>query len=483
MKVEQELLYKLPKQWKRDNAKLKMEHGDLEPASLYNLKQLQRARQDAKCKQLGLLPHQDLFDSLSQMKNNPEFNKFIKDMGFNRFFILYWSPEQITIHNEILEFLNNPLSLNSTGSVTFKIKRDGDSSHVFLSVLLTYIGEMIVPLTQCMSERNDTAFINFWLQSWLQSGADFPTEIVTDMGKALQNGACLAFNSLKFSDHNDECLQILLDKEIHGKLNTQLRTDIAHLIHAMTRWPCFSTCSKLPRLLFRKCVGYMTTIDNFKIFTYFLKQVLVVAYSKHHNSECARALRFLVQTLETYILADDTSDIEAIEAAQNNLLVLNDLEEEYQDEETRLTTKYLQNMKAKILNNIEDLDKSFVGIQSNDYHLSEFGDRLLDLCKDFPCWTNVMNKYFNNPRVVPTSARSETYFGELKKTLEKTVLREDKVLVIHCRNIESDMILARAALDNLKKELKLPSKKKRKIDKNFFSQKNLILMVSYLHLI
>ena len=29
------------------------------------------------------------------------------------------------------------------------------------------------------------------------------------------------------------------------------------------------------------------------------------------------------------------------------------------------------------------------------------------------------------------------------------------------------MILARAALDNLKKELKLPSKKKRKIDKNF----------------
>ena len=86
----------------------------------------------------------------------------------------------------------------------------------------------------------------------------------------------------------------------------------------------------------------------------------------------------------------------------------------------------------------------------NEYYLPEFIDSLMNLCKEFPCWTNVMIEYFNNPRTVATSSRSENYFGQLKRSLleNKTPLRLDKFLIKHCRQIDADMKLARASVNN-----------------------------------
>ena len=61
-----------------------------------------------------------------------------------------------------------------------------------------------------------------------------------------------------------------------------------------------------------------------------------------------------------------------------------------------------------------------------------------------------MNEYFNNSRTVATSSRSENYFGQMKRSLlkNKTPLRVDKFLVKHCRQIDADMKLARASVNN-----------------------------------
>lgn len=87
--------------------------------------------------------------------------------------------------------------------------------------------------------------------------------------------------------------------------------------------------------------------------------------------------------------------------------------------------------------------------QKNDYYLPEFSKKLSKLCREFPCWTMVMNKYFNNPLSPASSARSEAYFSDFKSSINK-VARVDKVLVEHCRAIESDCNLARSAIQNLK---------------------------------
>lgn len=74
----------------------------------------------------------------------------------------------------------------------------------------------------------------------------------------------------------------------------------------------------------------------------------------------------------------------------------------------------------------------------------------MDLCKKFPTFTNVMLSYFKNVETVATSARFETYFGQVKASMEKVIPRVDKFLVQHCSNIDSDIKVARAALNNLK---------------------------------
>ena len=111
--------------------------------------------------------------------------------------------------------------------------------------------------------------------------------------------------------------------------------------------------------------------------------------------------------------------------------------------------QYLKTIKENVMFNIDEQNNSDLGSQSNDYYLPEFGNRFLELCEEFPCWTAVMNDYFHYPRDVATSARSEAYFGELKTSLENTIRRVDKVLVIHCRQIDADLKLGQAAINKL----------------------------------
>ena len=66
---------------------------------------------------------------------------------------------------------------------------------------------------------------------------------------------------------------------------------------------------------------------------------------------------------------------------------------------------------------------------------------------EFPCWTNVMQDHFKNPRLVATSAHSETYFAQTKSSLDG-IQRVDKAFIKHCRTIDADMKLARAAINN-----------------------------------
>lgn len=135
---------------------------------------------------------------------------------------------------------------------------------------MSHVNNIIVPLTQAISERNDTNFLTFWLTNWRKSGAKVPSQIVTDMGKALQNSASIAFNNVTFSTYNDLCLLILLKRQDSNikifKLSTYIRTDVAHLQHAVSKWPCFSKSAPRVKDLYMRCTVFMTTIENFQNF-------------------------------------------------------------------------------------------------------------------------------------------------------------------------------------------------------------------------
>jgi len=80
--------------WRRERANELMSFGDLELANLYNKTMLHKAKQldiDKKLS-LGKVP---ILASILQLKYKPEFAAIIREIGLDKFFVIYFSPEQL----------------------------------------------------------------------------------------------------------------------------------------------------------------------------------------------------------------------------------------------------------------------------------------------------------------------------------------------------------------------------------------------------
>lgn len=75
---------------------------------------------------------------------------------------------------------------------------------------------------------------------------------------------------------------------------------------------------------------------------------------------------------------------------------------------------HLKNQIKTLVNNYGD---SVLGAQKNNYYSIEFTEHICELSKNFSCWTNVMYPFFQNDKEIASSSYSETYFGQLKKSL------------------------------------------------------------------
>ncbi|XP_074112165.1 uncharacterized protein LOC141535899 [Cotesia typhae] len=132
-----------------------------------------------------------------------ELQGVIKQVGFDKFFLIYWTHQQSDIYNDLVT-LESIVSIDATGSVVRKISflQNYDSGPIFLYQIVIYIGSLIVPVCQMLSERHDTKIVTFWLHEWISSNVKVPLEVVTDMSLALQNG--LSWTNVMRKHYNSE---------------------------------------------------------------------------------------------------------------------------------------------------------------------------------------------------------------------------------------------------------------------------------------
>lgn len=91
-------------------------------------------------------------------------------------------------------------------------------------------------------------------------------------------------------------------------------------------------------------------------------------------------------------------------------------------------------------------------LSGNRFHLPTFVTKFCQLLTCFPTWTGLMQKLFEHHEDVGTSARSETYFCQIKQDLLPkgfTPKRLDRFLVQHCRAVNARIIKAFARIDEL----------------------------------
>lgn len=95
-------------------------------------------------------------------------------------------------------------------------------------------------------------------------------------------------------------------------------------------------------------------------------------------------------------------------------------------------------------------EKTRTGQQPNAYYCPEFVTSFLRFATYYVLWTNVMIKITNSKYSVASSARSETYFNDVKNITfsDDRPIRIDKFIIKHIRSIESICKIERAALNN-----------------------------------
>lgn len=217
--------------WRREKAAELMEFGDLEPAHLYRETVLRKAKQLDSDDKLGLAKVSDPIPAILDLKYKPEFSGIIREIGLDKFFVIYFSPEQLFLYQKFNreEPKIGMLSIDATGSLVKNIKKpDGTTNFVFLYQAVVPLKLKILPVAQMISEKHNTNILTYWLREWVRCGAACPKEVVTDYSFALLNAVAFAFNNCNLHTYVESCIKLLQNNDSSYVPKCILRIDIAH---------------------------------------------------------------------------------------------------------------------------------------------------------------------------------------------------------------------------------------------------------------
>ncbi|KAF0702547.1 Uncharacterized protein FWK35_00035747 [Aphis craccivora] len=170
------LLKDLASIWHR-NAASTMVLGQTSPANLYNNDILRKSKQQYNEKTLGITIKIPV-DSLVELKRNSTFAGSLHNIGIDPFLAHYWTGHQLLIYKDICKQYAK-LSIYATVGLVKKIIRSSlslPSAHIFLyeAVISTHYGQ--IPVSQMLSEKQDTLTIFNWLTNWIKCGLKSPND-------------------------------------------------------------------------------------------------------------------------------------------------------------------------------------------------------------------------------------------------------------------------------------------------------------------
>ena len=155
-----------------------MIEGDTtEPPHLYGANVLRNAKYQFQQKEYR---DPNPIIALSKFKRCPEGQNIVRDIGSDPVKVFFWSPHQIRVYNKINMLNGSRLCIDATGKLTKCVMHvDGQKSqHIFLYLGVLSSLNMQSAVFAMLSERQDTVSITTWLMTWIQSGADYPKEVV-----------------------------------------------------------------------------------------------------------------------------------------------------------------------------------------------------------------------------------------------------------------------------------------------------------------
>lgn len=121
--VGKDLISINPSQWRRNAADKTMDYGDVKPSNLYSSSVLRKVKQQATNLELGISNENNPIFSIGNLKYSNEHQGAIQNIGFDPFFVHYWTPTQEHIYKTYIRTKWTTQYIDATGSLVLPIIR------------------------------------------------------------------------------------------------------------------------------------------------------------------------------------------------------------------------------------------------------------------------------------------------------------------------------------------------------------------------
>lgn len=215
-----------------------------------------------------------------EFKHNSTYSGSIHSIRIDPILVHYWSDHQIIIYKDARKEYCR-LSIDATGGLVKKIQRTSlnlSSAYIFLYEALISSSFGQLPVTQMLSEKQDTLTIWNWLAQWNKYVLHEPNETVCDYSKAILGALTRAFcDGMKLSTYIHACFLILSGNNDIKLPKCYIRLDVAHVIKIFCRFNCFSEKNnKYLKEYYVRGLRLLLTTEEFLEFKTLLEALLTV---------------------------------------------------------------------------------------------------------------------------------------------------------------------------------------------------------------
>lgn len=389
--------------------------------------------------------------SLFGMKGLSPFKDIIQDIGYDRFFMHYWSTTEINLYRLYSKSTNTPtISIDATGGIVRKATLM--SGRVTGNIFLYEIGVMDhnnkcqFSIAHMLSERHDNNSIGYWLCEWLRTGVPFPKVIITDQSLALMMGVVKAFTQYSTLTKYLQTCSLLINKKPSEIPKCMIHNDFNHVMHIFSSWFGKKTTKRIKNFYMRS-LGLIVATTDFEDIIIILKFIFTVAlseadgFSNGEPTNCEKAKQYLKKRIATGIIQNDDfdnyiddEDSKLYNREENEIFVKNEIASiESENYELHEVIKDIHNNCLQ-----ESIKNGHIGDRDNMQYDPNIGKKLVAFCKLLPCWSAVMLPIFKYGNITKTSSTSESLFQNLKSIVFKhkqLPVRIDEFLEIHATSI------------------------------------------------
>ena len=172
-KSKQDLLHVKALKFKRHEAQVYMNYGNVEGPLVHGTPVLRKTRQESVFQKYGVKSTKNVIDAVANMKLQQRWSNTIKEIGDFPFHVIFWTSEQMDLWKLINSQEKVSVSIDAAGRFVKKIKTSGEiTSHIFLYVMSLSIGRRIYPIFQFISEYQAAIFIKHCIKRscyrWLE---------------------------------------------------------------------------------------------------------------------------------------------------------------------------------------------------------------------------------------------------------------------------------------------------------------------------